>query len=144
MTTIAYNHKDKQIAYESRSTRDFVIISDSVNKRIDRDGVSFFLCGSVADYDMLINIYFGGSENLVPECNAYAVSKEGCYRIGVTEAGEFWKQKLEHNEAMGSGWEWAIAAMDFGKSASDAVEYAKTRDSASGGKVNVFDIPPYI
>lgn len=144
MTTIAYHHASKTIAYDSRSTRDIVIISDSVNKRVDRDGVSFFLCGSVVDYDLLISIYFGGKDELVPECNAYAVSDSGVFRIGVSESGEFWKQKLEHDEAMGSGWQWAIAAMDMGRSAQDAVEYAKTRDSCTGGRVNVFEIPPYI
>jgi len=144
MTTIAYNHESKQIAYDSRSTRDITIMSDSVDKRIERDGVSFFMSGCVADYDLLISIYFGGKEELVPECNAYAVSESGCFRIGVSESGEFWQQKLEHNEAMGSGWQWAIAAMDLGKTASEAVEYSKTRDSCTGGKVNVFDIPPFI
>ena len=143
MTTIAYNHESKTIAYDSRSTRDMVIISDSVNKRVDKDGVSFFLCGCVADYDLLINIYFGGKDELVPECNAYVVSDNGAFRIGVSESGEFWQQKLEHNEALGSGWQWAISAMDMGKSAKDAVEYAKTRDSATGGNVNTFDIPPH-
>jgi len=140
MTTIAYHHEDQQIAYESRSTRGDVIISDKAAKRIDKDGVSFFMCGSVADYDLLLSIYFGGKETLVPECNAYAISDEGCFRIGVSNDGEFWRQKLEHNEAMGSGWQWAISAMDFGKSAGDAVEYAKTRDSMSGGEVHVFQI----
>lgn len=37
--------------------------------------------------------------------------------------------------AYGTGWKWALAAIDHGKSAVEAVEYAMTRDHDSGGKV---------
>jgi hypothetical protein len=33
-----------------------------------------------------------------------------------------------------------LAALDFGKTAKEAVEYAMTRDVYSGGKVHVYDI----
>ncbi len=38
--------------------------------------------------------------------------------------------------AIGSGWQFAIAAMDFGKSAKQAIEYAMTRDNGTGGGVD--------
>ncbi|WP_210772140.1 hypothetical protein [Rhodanobacter lindaniclasticus] len=38
--------------------------------------------------------------------------------------------------AIGSGWQFAIAAMDFGKTAKQAIEYAMTRDNGTGGGVD--------
>lgn len=60
MTTLAYNHKDKQIACDSRTTSGSLIISDKHLKMQQVDGVKFFLCGSVPDYDLLIDMYFTG------------------------------------------------------------------------------------
>ncbi|MCE8003631.1 20S proteasome subunit A/B [Billgrantia ethanolica] len=37
--------------------------------------------------------------------------------------------------AYGTGWKWALAAIDHGKSAVEAVEYAIGRDHDSGGEV---------
>lgn len=37
--------------------------------------------------------------------------------------------------ALGSGWRWALAAMDHGKNAIQAVEYAMTRDCFTGGEI---------
>ena len=39
--------------------------------------------------------------------------------------------------AIGSGWQFAIAAMDHGKLAKDAVIYAATRDNGTGDGVDV-------
>jgi ATP-dependent protease HslVU (ClpYQ) peptidase subunit len=50
------------------------------------------------------------------------------------------KFRLTHDLAMGSGELFALAAMDFGKSAGESVEYAKTRCIYTGGKVHVYDI----
>jgi len=47
---------------------------------------------------------------------------------------------VEYNDAMGSGEEFALAALDHGKTAEDAVAYAATRDSGTGGKIRVFDV----
>jgi len=47
---------------------------------------------------------------------------------------------VDHNYAQGSGDQWALAALDFGDSAREAVEYAMTKDVYSGGKVHVYDI----
>ena len=40
--------------------------------------------------------------------------------------------------AIGSGMVWAMAAMDFGMSAREAVTYAATRDNQTGGTVDVY------
>jgi ATP-dependent protease HslVU (ClpYQ) peptidase subunit len=140
MTTIAYNHKDKQIASEGRSTRDGAIMTDSAKKWKVVDGVTFFLAGSACDYDLFINIYFGSKSEEVPECCALVVDGEKIYRSAVTLDGLFWKQEVEHNDAIGSGWNFALSAMDFGDDARKSVEYAITRDCSSGGKIHIYDI----
>lgn len=47
---------------------------------------------------------------------------------------------MDHNQAVGSGGNWALSSLDHGKSAKEAVEYAITKDIYSGGKVHVYDI----
>ena len=44
------------------------------------------------------------------------------------------------NLAIGSGWRWAAAAMDFGRCAEDAVRYAITRDIYTGGDVDLVEV----
>ncbi len=46
-------------------------------------------------------------------------------------------EPLSYNFAIGSGEQWAIAAMDFNKNAIEAIEYAKVRDFRTGGKVHI-------
>lgn len=41
--------------------------------------------------------------------------------------------------AGGSGWKWAQAALDHGKSAKEAVEYAATKCLYTGGEIDVID-----
>ncbi|MHB0775258.1 20S proteasome subunit A/B [Halomonas sp. WWR20] len=42
--------------------------------------------------------------------------------------------------AYGTGWKWALAAMDHGKNAIEAVEYATTRDHDTGGNIQSVEI----
>ncbi len=137
MTTIAYHHERKEIAYDGRTTRGGVIMSDASEKMIESGGVKFFLCGATCDYDMLISMYFGEKPELVPEASAFAVDSGNVYMIGCGDNGVFWKCRQDCNDAIGSGWEFALAAMDFGKCAKSAVEYAATRDSSTGGNITV-------
>lgn len=140
MTTIAYNHDRKEIAYDGRTTRGGVIISDESEKMIERNGVKFFLCGSTCDYEILIAMYFGEKQDIVPEANAFAVDSGVVYMIGCGDNGVLWKSRKDCNDSIGSGWEYALAAMDFGRFAKQAVEYAATRDSSTGGKITVVGI----
>ncbi|WP_043530144.1 hypothetical protein [Litchfieldella xinjiangensis] len=43
--------------------------------------------------------------------------------------------------AYGTGWKWALAAIDHGRNAVEAVEYAKTRDHDTGGEVQSVTMP---
>lgn len=140
MTTIAYHHERKEIAYDGRTTRGDTIMNDSSEKMVERDGVKFFLCGATCDYELLISMYFGAKLDLVPEANALVIDGGIVYRIGCQTDGVFWRCKTDCNDAIGSGWQFALSAMDFGRSAKEAVEYAATRDSCTGGKITSLGI----
>ena len=137
MTTIAYHHERKEIAYDGRTTRGDTIMNDNSEKMIEQRGVKFFLCGATCDYELLMSMYFGEKSDLVPEANALVIDGSVVYRIGCQIDGGFWKCKPDCNDAIGSGWQFALAAMDFGKCAKGAVKYAATRDSNTGGKISV-------
>ena len=64
----------------------------------------------------------------------------GCAYLATIDDGIFRSCALDFSLSIGSGEDYAISAIDLGKSAKKAVEYAMTRDSCSGGKVHVYDI----
>lgn len=140
MTTIAYHHERKEIAYDGRTTRGDTIMNDNSEKMVEQGGVKFFLCGATCDHDILISMYFGEKSELVPEANAIVIDGGLVYRIGCTADGVFWKCQQDCNDAIGSGWQFALSAMDFGRSAKQAVKYAATRDSCTGGRISVVRI----
>lgn len=141
MTTIVYDHKTKTIAWDSRRSKNGMISDDNCQKMTERDGVKFWLTGCYSDRDRLIDYYFGCPKHeFTPEAGAFALDNGKLYVVGVTNEHECWKEPIDCNYAAGSGEQWAIAALDFGCSAKDAVEYAKTRDAGTGGKVHVYKI----
>lgn len=140
MTTIAYNHRDREIAVDSRVSLDNMILTDESFKMIERSGVKFFTAGKSCDYDLMIDGYFGLDIKLIPECSMIAIDNGVVYLVSANNDAVICKAKMECNVTLGSGECFALAAMDFGKTAAEAVEYAKTRDPFTGGKVNVFSV----
>lgn len=141
MTTIAYHHESKTIAWDSRTTEGGIIKNDSAVKVIKRDGVTFWLSGCRSDHEMLIDAWFGNKSSVIPESQAIVLDDGKFYGCAVNEERIFWREELDANEAIGSGRYWAMAAMDFGKTPKQAVEYAKTRDCYTGGDVHEFCLP---
>lgn len=138
MTTIAYCHKDREIAVDSRQTMGSFIATDKANKIMKTDKGIFFLAGGVADCEFLANNY--------PEISN---EESSAYGIAVIDGDVFWLSnhngkadtvKCTHDMTAGSGEAYAQAALDFGCNARDAVEYAMTRDNCTGGKVRVFKV----
>jgi len=137
MTTVAYHHKDGEIAVDSRCTAGTLIASDSVNKITKKDGVSFIGTGALADLQVLIEGYPNGFAAPIDlEAQALVVDEGEVYMVSVIK-GDYSLTKLDFDSTMGSGADFAQAAMDFGKSAKDAVKYAATRDCATGGRIRV-------
>ncbi|MFA7892982.1 proteasome subunit beta [Pseudomonas putida] len=140
MTTIAY--KDGVIAFDSRQTRSGSIVSDDVVKRQVVDGVSFFLSGAVCDEKALIAAYFGTPSPVPVECSGYVVDGGNLLMVGHDDKTGVWKQDLDlsNPDAIGSGSAYALAAMDMGASAEEAVRAAMKRDIYTGGKVRTIRI----
>ena len=142
MTTIAYHHKSKKIAVDSRTTKGgSTIVSDRSVKYIKNEFGTWFLTGDFADFEAFMSCFNKETEQQPVTYNASAIliHNGSAYSVYMDD-GYFCKFKIEDNECKGSGELLALAAMDFGCSAKDAVEYAKKRDVYTGGKVRVFDV----
>lgn len=138
MTTIAYNHKDQEIAFDSRSTNGNIIMADDVMKMEKHNDVYFFLAGCPCDFEMLVSRYFSDKKKCKVDADCFTYDNGVFYKAGVDNCGLFWRQPLINNDVTGSGSMFALVAMDFGCNAEEAVKYAATRDICTGGKINVF------
>ncbi|WP_122605754.1 proteasome subunit beta [Pseudomonas viridiflava] len=140
MTTIAY--KDRVIAYDSRQTRGGAIVSDDCLKCEIVNGVSFFLSGCVCDEQALIAAYFGTPSKDPVECSGFVVDNGKLMMVGQEDKTGIWKQPLDpaNADAIGSGSAYALAAMDMGASADEAVRAAMKRDICTGGTVRTMVI----
>lgn len=146
MTTLLYDHENKQIAYDSRICEDNKICTDSFDKHFVTEQGDYFLSGAVCYFEDFINAHEGEhSEPIDPvSVGGLFVDKEGeVYLIESDMTREdmllVFRTKLTWSEGVGSGGQLALSALDLGLSAEQAVEYAKTRDSKTGGEVNTFD-----
>lgn len=142
MTTIAY--KDGVIAYDSRATRGSVITDDDCEKLQEVKGVHFLCTGATCDFDALIAAYFGNAAPAPIEASGYAVDGGALWLISCDDKTGFWKSRirLDRVDAIGSGSEFALTAMDMGATAAEAVEMAKKRDTNTGGLVRTFTFSP--
>lgn len=140
MTTIAY--KDGVIAYDTRQTRGDRVVSDDCEKCHTVEGVHFFLSGAVCDEKALIDAYFGTPSSQPVECSGYVADHGRLMLIGHDDKTGIWKQDLDPSnpDAIGSGFAYAISAMDMGASAEEAVRSAMKRDLHTGGRVKTVRI----
>lgn len=142
MTTIVYCHKTKQVAIDSRiSSSGGLIVSDTFKKFRVRNGVLFFMSCSIHNMEEIMDQWFRiGKKWKGEKFSCLVVIKKKVRVFYSCPDGETISFPAEFNEACGSGMEWALAAMDFGATASDAIKYAMTRDSNTGGKVHCYDV----
>lgn len=135
MTTIAY--KDGVIAYDSRMTCGGIVVDDEYEKAFHRGSASIFYCGEVGDTEEFLGCVFDGkkpSRNL--DCEAFVLHGERLYCVDVSE--ELIRKvplRLDNHYAIGSGTKFAIAYMDCGMTALEAVKKTATRDIYSGGTI---------
>jgi len=140
MTTIVYDHKNKLIATDGRISCGGVISTDQAEKRVVKNEVAFYFCGKVCDEQLFMEGFFGKKITEVPECKALVVEDESVYLCIFNDECILEKCPLTYNETIGSGGDFALSAMDFGKNVEEAVEYACTRDLYSGGQIRVYEI----
>lgn len=141
MTTIAYHHKDKQVAVDSRVCSGNVISTDNYNKSIKNSSGTWFLCGCICDIEDFVNLKKNVSvdKSLNLEVSGLRVSEDVVYYVFMNE-GIFCEEVQNYDIALGSGRDFALAAMDHGKSAKEAIKYAMTRDNCTGGRIRVFNV----
>lgn len=141
MTTIAYDHDKKVIALDSRITRFGVIESDTYNKVIATENAIYVFAGSPADMQRFIELAEGAQfANDDLDIDALKVKNGKVFHCSVCKEAGYWELELEFNIALGSGYRFALAAMDMGKTAHEAIEYAKTRDLYTGGNVRLLHV----
>ena len=143
MTTIAYNHKDKEIAADSQSTSGYTISSQNVTKLHRLDYGWFAFSGDLADAYILIDYLSGNisAESLdlsKLEVGGFILPDKGQpYKIYISNTGHVVKIECNHSWGLGSGREYALGALHCGASAKDAVNAAIKYDIYSSGKILV-------
>jgi len=137
MTTIAFHHKDGQIAVDSRTISGNLINTDASNKIHKLNDLLIILSGMTCDFDIFVSEYPDIKTDV--DCSGFLVEDKKTYHICVKN-GNLKKSQINYNDAEGSGYAFAISAMDHGKSAKESVEYAMTRDNCTGGKIQVIDV----
>jgi len=139
LTTIAW--KDGKIAYDSRQCRGDTIMSDNVSKKHKYKNHLFFLTGSCHDFNEFMEaIVDGVHENIVYDCSGLMVDPDSAvYEVGSSDNTGSWRLDLKDIQApctaLGSGYQYALAAMDLGCTAKEAVQQAAKRDLPTGGKI---------
>jgi len=141
MTTIAYHHKDRQIAVDSRVTSGDEILSDTENKAYKNELGIWLGSGNSCDYDMLFELKHKDECYDKLDCDALVIVKGKVYHVAIDEDTHCccWTE-AHYNYTLGTGEAYAMSAMDFGKSAKEAVEYAKTKDTNTGGLVRCYNL----
>ena len=139
MTTVAFSYKNGELSYDSRQMKGDFILTDNAQKAKKVNGVWFITVGYTSDEDHLIDLYFGNKPNkkikFLLESQLIAIEDGAVYNFFVRSNGERIKDKIESDCAWGSGSNFALAALDFGKTTKEAIEYASTRDNCTGGVV---------
>lgn len=141
MTTIAYDYKSKKIAVDGRVTAGDVITYDVAVKYRYSDDKSevWFFCGAVADEKDLMSLKHNDKPDVKPDCSALMVKDKKVFLVAFN--GDYCSvNEIKYSYSIGSGQNFGLAALDFGASAKEAVNYAATRDVCTGGKVAVFDV----
>lgn len=138
MTTIAY--RNGIIAFDSRVTAGDIIESDSYIKQHSIGDSMFFFTGSLCDVEELAGALKNDTEYKGrADADAFVVMNGEVVEIEA-RGNRIFVYPVKYPRAIGSGAVFALAAMDFGKSAVEAVRYAATRDCRTGGEIREFKI----
>mgnify|MGYP000645636905 CR=1 FL=1 len=142
MTTIVYDHKNKQIACDSRMSKSSGSYSNCYTKMVWNKNILFILTGSTCDMAYFRENYEKYKKVEVDvelDCSGIIIRDGVAYNVFIHE-GVFNEDICFCDEFTGSGGKYAVSSLDHGCTAKEAVEYAITRDCFSGGKVHVYDI----
>jgi ATP-dependent protease HslVU (ClpYQ) peptidase subunit len=139
VTTIAFHHPSQIICTDSYTTTHDCIVTAHAKKYFDVEHGRVFATGSCTEIYHLKKHW--NSEQFKPiNCEFLMVDKHKKIFFGEVRRGCKFIEPLEQSWAIGSGAKWAIAAMDFGKNAEEALSYACTRDKSTGGALQSFNV----
>lgn len=134
MTTIAFD--GHSLAADRQVSSDGALYRHSIKLHHVPGGV-FACAGSVSQTHKFLRWYKAGMKSEPPVLDCFDAISLVKGKVSEWEGSDEIpsdNQKL----AIGSGMVWAMAAMDFGMSAREAVTYAATRDNQTGGTVDVY------
>jgi hypothetical protein len=132
-----------EVATDSRATDEGVIVSDNSVKHYEREGVDFFICGTVSDEEPLMAAFLAKRKRVSKTLNdAEALAWDGTtlFNISAEDGRLHWYPALDQFGAIGSGSKYALAAFDAGATPRQAVIAAKKRDTCTGGKVVTYKL----
>ena len=98
------------------------------------------MCGSTCDWPLLSTMKHDDESKFNPDASALVIKGGKVYQVMVNSDNICEWAELDYNFTLGSGGSFALAAMDFCRSAKDAVKYASTRDVYTGGKIRVVKV----
>ena len=143
MTTIIYDHKNKQVACDSRVSRADGEYNDGYTKMVFHKSVLFILTGSNCDMQYFRENYEKHKKcELVDvdlDCSGFIVRDGIVYSVFIY-GGVFNEDVCFCDDFAGSGGKYAISALEHGKTIKESVGYAATKNCFTGGKVHVYDI----
>jgi hypothetical protein len=152
MTTVAY--KDGMLAADSRSCigggGSHMIYEEDAVKLFPHVG-PFLAVGISGDQQVAEDIIMEVSRyTTVDQVRGFELSEEamGVQMLAIDHEGQLWyyqgsksfKLRSDKPYAIGSGSDFALAAMDLGKTAEEAVSFAATRDPFTNTEVQKLEI----
>ncbi|MEC4091601.1 hypothetical protein [Pseudoalteromonas rubra] len=145
MTVIVYHHEEQVIATDSRTSErsENMVVTDSAEKLSFIGPLPYWFTGST----LHINAYLIWSATEKPREPLpdsiqleFLTIHNGQVYYGKVEKGNALAEPLQHSYAIGSGKQWAIAAMDHSATAFEAAKYAKTKDTLCGGQIHIYSV----
>lgn len=139
MTTIAYHHESKIIAYDSRLTIGDSILTDEMDKLFKCNGYQFVMCGSNFSDVRKAVAAFPSPVDIASNPYGLLVDKGQVFWVNWVN-GEPSTFPVDYNVSAGSGEAHAITAMDMGAGAATAIDYAVKRDISTGGVIRTLKV----
>lgn len=142
MTTIVYDHINRQIAVDGLEVAGDEIKFTRAKKHYRKDGVIYFIAGSVHDVENFLaaekTTRFKPEHQI--ECTAIAVNGDRVYKCRYDDEIGYWEADLIYSDSIGSGGVYARCALDFNCNARKAIEYAATRDIYTNSEILVYSV----
>lgn len=141
MTTVVYNHRDGELAAESRVSQEGTLYDDTCNKLVRLSFGWVGWMGDITDVSLLVFALEDNDADIdgsLIHCTGIVMPDKGvAYEATFDSMGRIHKYPLKKSWAIGSGNRYALGALHAGASAKQAVQAAIAYDLFSGGTIRV-------